>query len=47
MNALINNFALDALALANPQSRVELDKVAGLKRWQKAELGAGLLGALA
>jgi len=44
---LINNFALDALALANPQSRAELDKVAGLKRWQQAELGAGLLGALA
>ena len=44
---LINNFALDALALANPQSRAELDKVSGLKRWQKAELGAGLLGALA
>jgi ribonuclease D len=44
---LINNFALDALALANPQSRTELDKVSGLKKWQKAELGAGLLGALA
>jgi ribonuclease D len=44
---LINNYALEALALANPQSRAELDKVAGLKRWQKAELGAGLLGALA
>ena len=44
---LINNFALDALALANPQSSAELDKVSGLKQWQKAELGAGLLGALA
>jgi len=44
---LINNFALDALALANPQSMAELDKVSGLKQWQKAELGAGLLGALA
>ena len=44
---LINNFALDALALENPQSRTELDKVSGLKKWQKAELGAGLLGVLA
>jgi len=44
---LINNFALDALALANPQSATELDRFAGLKAWQKAELGDGLLGALA
>ncbi len=43
---LINNFALDALAQANPQSAVELDKIAGLKKWQKAELVDGLLGAL-
>lgn len=44
---LINNYALDALALANPRSVSELNKVAGLKGWQKTELGAGLLGALA
>jgi len=43
---LINNVALDALALANPQTAAELDKIVGLKKWQKAELGDGLLGAL-
>ena len=43
---LINNFALDALAQANPQSAAELDRFSGLKTWQKAELGEGLLGAL-
>ena len=43
---LINNFALDALAQANPQSAAELDKIVGLKQWQKAALGDGLLGVL-
>jgi ribonuclease D len=44
---LINNAALEAMAQANPRSRTDLERVAGLKNWQKEELGAGLLGALA
>ncbi|MGK2944448.1 MAG: ribonuclease D [Desulfuromonadales bacterium] len=44
---LINNVALEALAMAKPQSAVELDEVVGLKNWQKQVLGEGLLGALA
>lgn len=44
---LINNATLDALAAAHPRSEAELERVAGLKKWQKAELGAGLLAVLA
>jgi ribonuclease D len=44
---LINNTALEAMAQVNPRSWAELERVAGLKSWQKEELGAGLLGALA
>jgi ribonuclease D len=44
---LINNAVLDALAAAHPRSAAELERVVGLKRWQKAELGAGLLAVLA
>jgi len=43
---LINNATLEAIALARPTSATALDKVPGLKNWQKIELGAGLLGAL-
>ena len=43
---LINNAALEALALAKPQSTVELGEVVGLKNWQKKELGEGLLEVL-
>lgn len=44
---LINNFTLEAVALANPQSIADLDHIDGLKKWQKSELGSGLVGALA
>lgn len=44
---LINNAALEALAAANPQSSEALDDVAGLKNWQKKELGESLLATLA
>lgn len=44
---LINNAALETLALVNPQSAEELAAVAGLKCWQKEALGEGVLGALA
>ena len=44
---LINNAGLEALAELNPGSEVALDDVAGLKNWQKRELGEGLLGVLA
>jgi len=43
---LINNAALEVLALAKPQSLAELKEVAGLKNWQKEELGESLLEAL-
>ncbi len=43
---LINNAALEVLVQANPQSVADLDDVAGLKNWQKNELGKGLLEAL-
>lgn len=43
---LINNATLEAVALAKPQSMTDLDAVVGLKNWQKAELGKGLLQAL-
>ncbi len=43
---LINNAALEALALAKPQSMAELDEFTGLKNWQKKELGKSLLEAL-
>jgi ribonuclease D len=44
---LINNTALEALAQSQPRSAIDLDAIAGLKNWQKHELGAGLLGVLA
>jgi ribonuclease D len=44
---LINNAALEALAQTCPRTPADLDRVAGLKNWQKEELGTGLLGALA
>jgi len=44
---LINNAALESLAAANPQSAEALDQVAGLKNWQKQELGESLLATLA
>ena len=43
---LINNAALEILALAKPQSLAELNEVVGLKNWQKEELGESLLEAL-
>lgn len=43
---LINNAALESLALAKPQSLVELNDVVGLKNWQKEELGESLLEAM-
>lgn len=43
---LINNAALEALALVNPQSGADLDEVVGLKTWQKEALGEGLLSVL-
>jgi ribonuclease D len=43
---LINNAALEALALAKPRSVVDLDEVTVLKNWQKEELGEGLLEVL-
>jgi ribonuclease D len=44
---LINNASLEALAVANPTSTQDLDEVAGLKNWQKKELGESLLAILA
>ena len=44
---LINNTALEALALAMPRSVADLDDVVGLKNWQKQVLGESLLDALA
>lgn len=44
---LINNAALEHLAQVNPRTIADLDDVPGLKNWQKAELGAGLLSVLA
>lgn len=44
---LINNTALETLAAASPQSLQDLDQVAGLKNWQKQELGESLLATLA
>ena len=44
---LINNTALEVLALAKPQSMNDLDEVVGLKNWQKEALGESLLRALA
>ena len=44
---LINNAALEAVALAKPQSMVALDEVVILKNWQKEELGGSLLEFLA
>lgn len=44
---LINNAVLEALALAMPRTAADLDQVDGLKNWQKAVLGKGLLGVLA
>lgn len=43
---LINNAALEVLALAKPKSRADLDEIDGLKNWQKEELGESLLEAL-
>ena len=43
---LINNAALETLALAKPQSIADLNEVDGLKNWQKEVLGEGLLGVL-
>lgn len=43
---LINNAALEALAECRPRCAADLDAVAGLKNWQKQELGAGLLAVL-
>ncbi len=44
---LINNAALEALAVSRPKTEVQLAKVAGLKNWQRQELGRGLLDVLA
>jgi len=44
---LINNAALEAVALAKPQSTADLDEVVILKNWQKEELGGSLLEFLA
>lgn len=44
---LINNAALETLALANPESAADLDAIESLKNWQKKELGESLLKALA
>jgi ribonuclease D len=44
---LINNASLEAIAVANPTSTQALDEVAGLKNWQKKELGESLLAILA
>jgi ribonuclease D len=44
---LINNAALETLALAKPQSVADLNEIVGLKNWQKEVLGEGLLSALA
>jgi len=43
---LINNVALEALAQVNPRTTADLDKVPGLKNWQKRELGSALLATL-
>jgi ribonuclease D len=40
---LINNALLEVLARENPASTVHLEGVAGLKHWQRRELGAELL----
>jgi ribonuclease D len=43
---LINNAALEALAMAIPKTKTDLGEIVGLKNWQREELGEGLLKAL-
>jgi ribonuclease D len=44
---LINNAALEAVARSMPRTPEQLDAIAGLKAWQKRELGEALIGVLA
>jgi ribonuclease D len=43
---LINNALLELLARENPGSPAQLETLAGLKLWQRRELGTGLLASL-